>query len=193
MAAGLALAVLVLAAFLWQTLSALGAETASLKRQNLSHAWAVKKKTPELEQERKHLSDEVASVQKFLATRVIWSNYLRDLPTRLPKNSCLTGFSGTFELMQASSAKISKKNNRMLTLRGIAQFQDRNSAPREIDAFLESLREVSLLKKDFPLVNLAEVRWKKDAGGDVALFTILAMPKEKPVSEHAGEPREKDK
>jgi Tfp pilus assembly protein PilN len=193
MTAGLALAVLVFAAFLWQTLWALGSETKLLNRQNLSHVWAVNKKTSELEQERKQLSDEVASVQKFLASRVIWSNYLRDLPTRLPQNSCLTGFNGSYEFVQASSAKAAKKDNRMLTLRGIAQFQDRNSAPREIDAFLESLREVSLLKKDFPLVNLAEVRWKKEASGDVAIFTILAMPKQKPVSERAGAPGGKDK
>ena len=69
----------------------------------------------------------------------------------------------------------------------MAQFAGRGSAPKEIDAFLESLREMALLKKDFPLVNLAEIKWRKDGNRDIALFTVLAMPPEKSKSAPAKE------
>ena len=61
----------------------------------------------------------------------------------------------------------------------MARFTDRGSAPKEIDAFLESLRGANLLKRMFPVVNLAEIKWRKDATADIAVFTIIATPKEK--------------
>ncbi|MCE5325311.1 MAG: hypothetical protein LLG01_02740, partial [Planctomycetaceae bacterium] len=72
-----------------------------------------------------------------------------------------------------------RKANQSLTLRGMARFADRGSAPREIDQFLDSLRGVAILKRDFPRLNLVEIKWRKDAASDIALFTILGLPKEK--------------
>jgi len=62
---------------------------------------------------------------------------------------------------------------------GMVRFSDRGGAPKEIDAFLESLRGAELLKRTFPIVNLAEIKWRKDAAADIALFTIIATPVEK--------------
>ena len=185
LAVGMAVGIALMAVFLWQTVSGLDSDYQHLKRQNAAQSWAANRKTPEIEQERKLLTDETKAVQRFLATRVIWSDYLRDLPTRLPENSCLTGVIGTYEL-ESLSNKQQKRASRSLTLRGMTRFSDRNMAPKEIDAFLDSLREVSLLKRDFPLVNLAEIKWKKEGNGDIAMFTVLAMPKEKQAAPREG-------
>ncbi len=166
--------------FLQNTLWSLQADYRSLKRQNASYRWASQLPTAKIEGERKYLKAEVSAVQDFLGARVIWSNYLRDLPTRLPRNACLTNISGAYEMQDTSKRRRRRRADRSLTLRGMAQFADRGSAPREIDAFLESLREVDLLKKDFPLVNLAEIKWRKEGARDVALFMVLAMPPERP-------------
>lgn len=174
----MALAIAGMGLFLQNMLWGLQADYRSLKRQNASYEWASRLRMGQIEGQRKHLKAEVKAVQQFLGTRVIWSNYLRDLPTRLPRNACLTNIHGAFELQDASK-KQQRRVNRSLMLRGMAQFADRGSAPKEIDAFLESLREMALLKKDFPLVNLAEIKWRKEAFQDIALFTVLAMPLEK--------------
>jgi len=187
LAGALATGVALMALVLWDTSSDLEAEYRSLCGQCASHKWAAKEKTRALNKERKALMEEAGAVQKFLATRVVWSDYLRDLPTRLPTNACLTHTNGAFEMQDMSASKQKKKSHRSLTLRGMAQFSDRGSAPREIDAFLDSLRNVELLKRDFPQVSLAEIKWRKDVGGDSAIFTIVAMPKEKAVHQAGGD------
>ncbi|MCE5277745.1 MAG: hypothetical protein ABFD92_15845 [Planctomycetaceae bacterium] len=178
----LAIAMLLMAGaigvYMWNLQSDLETTYASLKRQNASHKWAAKLRTNEIENERKTLETEVQAVRSFLSTRVIWSNYLADLPGRLPPNACLTNITGEYEL-QMSKGKNPRKANQSLTLRGMARFPDRGSAPKEIDQFLESLREVAILKRDFPRLNLVEIKWRKDAASDIALFTILGLPKEK--------------
>jgi len=154
----------------------LEANRVRLRRQCEEHKWAIGKSSTEINKEKETLLREVSAVQKFLSTRVVWSDYLRDLPTRLPTNACLTNVTGVYEMQEAAGKKIERKTSRSLTLRGLAQFADRGKAPKEIDAFLESLREVDMLKRDFPDVSMAEVRWRKDVGGDTAVFTIVALP-----------------
>ena len=84
--------------FLQSTLWGLEGEYRSIKRQNASHGWASRLRANDIEKDRKQLAAEVSAVQQFLATRVLWSNYLRDLPTRLPRNACLTNITGSYEL-----------------------------------------------------------------------------------------------
>jgi hypothetical protein len=178
MAAGMVVAAAAMAAILWYNLSDLQEEHRGLNTQNASFKWAQGMRTEAISAERKNLSAEVDAVQKFLGTRVIWSNYLRDLPTRLPSNACLQSFVGQYELKN-SAKKATQKPNQSLTICGMARFTDRGSAPKEIDAFLESLRGAEALKRTFPIVHLAEIKWRKDAAADIALFTIIAMPADK--------------
>ncbi|MEN6665689.1 MAG: hypothetical protein ABFD85_16990 [Phycisphaerae bacterium] len=167
-----------IALYMWNMQTDLKTTYASLQRQNASHKWAAKLRTAEIEGQRKTLEEEVQAVRSFVSTRVIWSNYLADLPARLPPNACLVNITGEYE-MQITKAKNPRKANQSLTLRGMARFADRGSAPREIDQFLDSLRGVAILKRDFPRLNLVEIKWRKDAASDIALFTILGLPKEK--------------
>ena len=180
LAAGMLLAAGVLAAVLWYTLADLDEQYQYLCRQNASFKWAQGVRINAINLERKSLSDEVSAIQRFLGTRAIWSNYLRDLPTRLPSNSCLQSLTGDYEMKKAGKGE-TQKASQSLTICGMARFADRGSAPKEIDAFLESLRGANLLKRMFPVVNLAEIKWRKDATADIALFTIIAIPKEKSV------------
>jgi hypothetical protein len=175
LAAGMLLAAGVLAAVLWYALADLDGQYRHLCSQNASYTWAKGVRTDAIDRERKSLSDEVAAVGRFLGTRVIWSNYLRDLPTRLPSNSCLQSLAGSYEMKKAGKDE-TQRVNQSLTIRGMARFADRGSAPKEIDAFLESLRTADLLKRMFPVVNLAEIKWRKDPTADIAIFTIIATP-----------------
>jgi len=177
LAMGMAMAAAAMALVMWYMLTNLEGEHQGLCTQNASYKWAQSVRTDVINGDRKSLSDEVTAVQQFLGTRAIWSNYLRDLPTRLPSNSCLQSFNGQYELK--SMGKSTQRVNRSLVMCGMVRFSDRGGAPKEIDAFLESLRGAELLKRTFPIVNLAEIKWRKDAAADIALFTIIATPVEK--------------
>jgi hypothetical protein len=37
---------------------------------------------------------------------------------------------------------------------------------------------MELLQHDFPLVRLAEIKWRKEGTSEIAMFTILARPKQ---------------
>jgi Tfp pilus assembly protein PilN len=178
LAAGMVAAAAFMALVLWYNLSDLQEQHQSLCCQNASYVWAEGQGTDAIAGERKNLAAEVDAVQKFLGTRVIWSNYLRDLPTRLPSNACLHSFHGQYELKNMGK-NVTQRPNQSLTICGMARFTDRGSAPKEIDAFLESLRGAEALKRTFPIVHLAEIKWRKEAAADIALFTILATPAEK--------------
>jgi hypothetical protein len=73
--------------FFQSTLWGLEGDYRSVKRQNASYNWAAKMRTADIESEKKELQAEVGAVENFLSTRILWSNYLRDLPTRLPRNA----------------------------------------------------------------------------------------------------------
>jgi hypothetical protein len=178
LAAGMLLAAAIAGGVLWNALTEAQDEYASLLAKNGSFAWAVEMKTEAIKTERKGLSDEVASVQQFLGTRAVWSNYLRDLPTRMPANSCLQSIVGSYEL-KLSSKTATRQANKSLIITGMAPYPDGGSVPKEIDALLDSLRSADLLRKAFPNVNLAEVKQRRDAGLNIAVFTIVATPNEK--------------
>jgi hypothetical protein len=36
-----------------------------------------------------------------------------------------------------------------------------------------------LLKRDFPKVQLAEIKWRREGESEIAMFTVVAMPKKK--------------
>lgn len=164
---------------LWDKSKAVADEYRGLRLRNASHAWACNLPTRQIQIERKNLGLEVGCVERFLSTRVIWSDYLRDLPSRLPLNMCLSSIWATAEMKAMGKKKHKIRVNRSLTLRGMTRFADREAAPKEIDAFLESLRNVETLQRDFPIVTLAEIKWRKEGGRTVAMFTIVALPKTK--------------
>jgi len=164
---------------LWDKSQSLDQEYQVVRRQNASVKWARKLTSNEINKERKVLSGEISAVQSFLSTRIIWSDYLRDLPSRLPPNAYLSSVWGFAEFTGTGKKRQQVRSNRSLTMRGVTQFADRESAPREIDAFIDSLRNVEILRRDFPIVTLAEIKWRREGGKETALFTIIALPRKR--------------
>jgi Tfp pilus assembly protein PilN len=164
---------------MWQKVAGLTGEYNNFKQQNASHEWSEGQRTGEIKNERKQLLTEVQAVSKFLSTRIIWSDYLRDLPTRLPTNACLSNIWAVNELKEMSKKKKGRRIKQSLTMRGVTRFNKGVVAPEEIEAFLESLRNVELLRRDFPKVQLAEIKWRREGESEIAMFTVVAMPKKK--------------
>ena len=164
---------------MWQRASELTNKYDTFVRQNASYEWTKRLKTGEISNERKQLLSEVQAVSKFISTRIVWSDYLRDLPTRLPVNACLSNIWAVNELKEMNKKKQGRRVKKSLTMQGVTKFSQGTAAPQEIEAFLESLRKVDLLKRDFPLVQLAEIKWRREGESEIAMFTVVALPKKK--------------
>jgi len=166
-----------LTVLLWNESTALASQCEYLDQQTALHEWAAGMTTRDISRQRSTLVTEVNAVRRFLTTRILWSNYLRDLPTRMPPNACLSSIFACSEMEDTSKKKQKQKAKKSMTLRGMARFADRGRAPKEIDSFLESLRGMERLTHDFPLVQLAEIKWRKEGKSEIAMFTVLALPK----------------
>ncbi|MBN1787219.1 MAG: hypothetical protein JW806_02360 [Sedimentisphaerales bacterium] len=160
---------------MWQKASRLARSYAVLEQQDALHTWASKKQTSDLSKERTSLLAETRSVEKFLATRIVWSDYLRELPTRLPPNVSLSTLSG--ECGYKGGDEKGGKTKKSLTLAGTVLVEEGGGSPEDIGTFVSALKELELLKKDFPEVELAEIKWRRKGESEVASFTVMALPK----------------
>ena len=147
--------------------------------ENAQHPWMAAMQTSQLENEKSRLKQRVAAVRKFLDTRITWTSYERDLAGSMPANVFLTSFQGVSELGSAGKKKSVAKPKKSLVLHGAAFVPPDGSMPQEIDRFLEILREHPMLARDFPVVELADLKQSKLVGNDtaVAFFTVVCAPK----------------
>ncbi len=92
----------------------------------------------------------------------------------------MTTFHGLAEMEYFGKKKEGVINpKRSLILRATAPIMPDGSTPREIDAFLESLRNHPLLKRDFPIVELADIKRYQifSAAQPMANFSVVCLPK----------------
>jgi Tfp pilus assembly protein PilN len=177
LAAMIVFAACCMAFMMWQKASKFARSYNVLNQQDSLYAWADNKTTTDIMDELKTLVAETEAVDNFLSTRIVWSDYLRDLPTRLPTNVSLSNISVMCEFKGIDKKSTERELKRSLSLRGTTLFDKGRASPEEIDTFMESLRKVELLQRDFPLVQLAEIKWRSQGGLEMATFTVLAMPK----------------
>ena len=184
-AAAIVLMICSMGFMMWQRAMEIAEACNSIKKQNLAYNWATSKATPAIADERKKLLSETEAMVKFVSTRIIWTDYLNDLPTRLPPNVSLTNLGAMCEYQEGGKKEVGdrKKDTKALSMRGFTLFDKGQAATKEIEAFLESLRKVELLQRDLPNVQMAEVKWRREGKSEKAIFTILAAPKAAKSSE----------
>jgi hypothetical protein len=129
----------------------------------------------QLEQEVKDLEKKAETVHTFLGTRMLWTNYTADVASRLPAKAVLSRFDGRSSLNSGKGGAGKPAFNIGVTIPLAAD----GSTPREIDAFLNSLRSDPVLQRDFASAELTGI--SQSAGtaksGSVATFGIVCMPK----------------
>jgi hypothetical protein len=147
--------------------------------ENAQHPWMASLQTSQLGREKTQLLQKVAAVHRFLNTRITWTCYGRELAACLPAHAFLTSFQGVSELGLGGTQAGKAKPKKSLVLHGAASIPQDGSMPREIDRFLDRLREHPKLKRDFPVVELAGLKQARRTGDDtpVAFFTVVCVPK----------------
>lgn len=150
----------------------------TVQLENARRPWAQGLTHAQLDKEKKDLELKVRAIEGFLGTRILWSSYTHDIPGRLPATTSLVSFQGLSELEGAGGNKAGGGSKKLLALRAAAPIARDGVIPQEIDDFLDSLRGHPLLKRDFPVVELADI--KSFQGGvatkAVANFTVVCLP-----------------
>jgi hypothetical protein len=151
----------------------------AVEAENAQCEWAASLSEQQLEKEKKDLQQRIEPIRKFLSTRVLWTSYAHDIPTRLPANAWLSSFEGICELEAGKKKESGVKPKKSFILRVAAPIPQDGSMPQEIDEFLNALRGHPLLKRDFPNVELVDLKWVQPFGGakPTAFFTIVCLPK----------------
>jgi hypothetical protein len=163
--------------FLHHHLGEARAEARAARADDAHYAWAAKIPTPKLQEEKKDLEQKAEALHTFLATRVLWTAHARDMATRLGPAIALTSFQGAAELEGGKG-----KAKRALTLKLSAPIKKAGAMPEEIDAFLRALRTDPLLKRDFPEIEMGDLRWSPGMNGrSTATFNVTCQPRAKPA------------
>ena len=150
-----------------------------VRTQSSSHKCLVSGESKNLKKKTENLVKKVEAVYKYLNTRILWTEYTRDISIRLPAEAMLSTFTG--EWILESGRKTRRAAKKSLLFRAIVPQMADGSAPREIDEFLEELRHDPLLQRDFGSVRLTDIKrsLSRDRKSTVAAFTVVCLPKAK--------------
>ena len=176
-----AVLVMCMALFLAYRCWTLNESYTSVRMQNAQHLWMASTKEPELQKEKEHLEQKVAALNRFLDSRITWTSYERSLSECLPPNVYFTSFEGDCELASTEGRRGSAKPKESLVLRAAVSIPPDGLIPHEIDRFLNVLREHRLLKRDFPVVELADLKQLEPRANEppIAMLTVICLPKGK--------------
>lgn len=153
------------------------AEARAARAEDARYAWAARISTDKLKEERRDLEQKAEALRTYLSTRVVWTAFARDMAARLGPAITLTSFQGTAELEGGKS-----KAKRFLSLKFSAPTSRAGAMPKEIDAFLRALRADPLLKRDFPEIEMGDLRFTPSPGGAAAAtFSVTCQPGGKPA------------
>ncbi len=141
-------------------------------------AWLENVQQPQLQKEKQELEQKVESIRRFVGTRIIWTEYTRDIAERLPTTATLVSFTGQCE-MEAPGKQVVIRPKKSFVVRASALIDEDGATPKEVDRFLTALRGDPLLMRDFPLVNLADIKFfQPNITADASsLFTVVCLPK----------------
>jgi hypothetical protein len=140
--------------------------------------WQADLSEAQLEKEKKDLDQKVEAMRKFLGNRIIWTSYTHDLAYRLPANATLNAFYGLCELEATGKQAQIIKPKKQFVIKAASPITKNGRTPEEVDAFLTALRGDPLLQHDFPLIELADIKWFQPNLRDqpIAVFTVICLP-----------------
>lgn len=174
-------ALVLMALFLFDRSESLNRDYEAVRMQNSQYAEITSMQDVELQKTKTDLEQKVAAVEGYLDTRINWTSYERDLSECLPPELYLTSLVGLCELKSSGKKRGGAKLKKSLVLQGAAAITKEGLVPREIDDFLDTLRAHPMLKRDFPVVELAKLKQIQQRSVDIprAEFTVICLPKTK--------------
>jgi len=151
----------------------------AIQLEGAKRTWQADLTEAQLEKEKKDLEQKVEAMRKFVGNRIIWTSYTHDLAHRLPANATLTSFSGQCDLeIDNKQIKDVIKPKKQLLIQAASPITKNGRTPEEVDAFLMALRADPLLQRDFPIIELADIKWFQPNLRDqpTAMFKVMCLP-----------------
>jgi hypothetical protein len=156
--------------------TALTSTQASLKK----FRWLGDRQESDLDAEKKVLQLKDKTAEGFLSSRVLWSGHVRDIASHLPSNSKLTSLTGAGELDDLGGKGTGRQLKKTMVMRLESPIPPTGETPRELDDLLESLRDRSRVRRDFPVIEIKDIKTSRGTGkgaGLVASYSIVCLPK----------------
>ncbi|MEW4568899.1 hypothetical protein AB1L88_13625 [Tautonia sp. JC769] len=153
-------------------------EFIAVRAEQGQYPWLQSLDLPKLRQERDDLMQRTSSIERYLSTRILWTECNREIASLLPEGMVVTKMDGqaTYEVVGGKGRRSAPK--RSLTLAIDAPIPAGGAVSPEVEVLIESLRESPLLQKTLPDVGMAGLRW--GAGGQsripTASFVIHCQP-----------------
>jgi hypothetical protein len=150
----------------------------AVQAENARRPWAMTTPLTQMENEKKDLQQKVDAIGTYLGGRILWSSYTHDIAARLPATATLNSLQGLCEMELAGKHKQGSMPKKSLLMRAVVPMADNGMMPQEIDTFLSSLRGHPLLKRDFPVVELADLKssFSSKTMPSQASFTVICLP-----------------
>ncbi|WP_169979094.1 hypothetical protein [Tautonia rosea] len=171
--------VLALATFLMiEHRRSLDREFIAVRAEQSQYPWLQSLDLPKLRQERDDLMQRTSSIERYLSSRILWTECEREIADLLPDGMVVTKFDGqaTYEVVGGKGRKTAPK--RSLTLAIDAPIPSGRAVSPEVEVLIEALRESPLLQKTLPDVDMAGLRW--NSGGPsrtpTASFVVHCQP-----------------
>ena len=157
----------------------LDSDHARVRKELAKFKWLGDRQQGDLEKEKKTLEMKDKTAEAFLASRVYWSNHLRDVASRLPGNTKLTELQGQAELEALGGKGPTGLTKKLFVMKLQTPIPSSGLMPREIDETLETIRDHSHLRHDFPLIEVKDIKTAKatEKGGlAIVTYNIVCMP-----------------
>jgi hypothetical protein len=170
---------------LWFRFDGLRDEHEAARAENASRAWAQSLADADLIKEKRELEAKVEAIRNVVGDRILWSNYTHDVAERLPAMV-------TLDSLQAQSTMDGNagegKAKRSFVFRGTAPVGTGGLLPPEVGEFVAALRKHPQLRKDFPLVELNDIRAaQKDLkASPTTSFAVTCLPNVTVAAPRAG-------
>jgi len=133
---------------------------------------------PNLEKEKKELSQKIDFLHKFLDSRTIWTGVLRQFSDLLPKEMVVSGIQCDSRLNM--SGKVGGR--KALAFPAIMPLTPSGAVPLEVGKFVQDLRNNPLLKQEFSSVESSGLRRAsmrgvgKNGNTEAVAFSVLCQP-----------------
>jgi hypothetical protein len=141
-------------------------------------SWLKDQNQPQLETEKKAVQERLNAIETFRSGRAAWSAALRTLAADAPANTVMNSLEGGSPVETKSkggSAQAKKK----LVVNFTAPMSEDGSPPPEIHGFLATLRKEPALTRNFPLIEVTDIKANpaRDGGRPSASFSLVGLPR----------------
>ncbi len=153
-----------------------------VKKQQKKYAWLASKAPNLLEKERVELKTSAAAMQYFFESRAHWTGFVRELGVLMPKAMTLNSMNGQNDYTDPKLK--ASEGSKSVTLKLETPIASGTVVPAEVDNIIDAIRGSAVLRRDFPVIKLSELKWGKTqhTNLEMASFSVICTPAPKAVA-----------